>query len=298
MTAEVPALTVPRRLRGRLPAPPGIGTVGATLVGVFAAVAVAAPWLARFRHTELAGAGLLPPSATHLLGTNSVGQDLFSQLVIGARVSMTIAVMAGIGTLVIGASVGLLAGWVGGRTDAVLMRVVDLVLAIPRLPLLIVVGAYVGPSVLTIALIISVTSWPPGARVIRSQVLSLRERTHLRAAVGFGASTPHVLRRHVVPEISLILAAGLVGAAGRAVMIEAGLAFLGLGDPTQASWGQMLRDALDFSGLFHTSSWEWWLLPPIAAISLLLLGITFLGIAVEERVNPRLSRHTSRGTTR
>jgi ABC-type dipeptide/oligopeptide/nickel transport system permease subunit len=265
--------------------------VGGAVVGGFAAVGLAATWVAPFRHTALAGASLESPSAAHLLGTNSVGQDVFSQLLLGARLSMTIAVVAGVGTLILGAAVGLLAGWIGGRLDAVLMRIVDLVLAVPRLPLLIVVGAYVGPSVLTIALIISLTSWPPGARVIRSQVLSLRQRTHLRAAVGFGAGTAHVFRRHVIPEIGLILAASLVASAGRAVMIEAGLAFLGLGDPTQASWGQMLRDALDFAGLFYTDAWLWWLLPPIAAISLLLLGITFLGIAVEERVNPRLARH-------
>ncbi len=116
--------------------------------------------------------------------------------------------------------------------------------------------------------------------------------------MGFGASTWHVLRRHVVPELGLILAAGLVASAGRAVMIEAGLGFLGLGDPTQASWGQILRDALDFSGLFHTDAWSWWLLPPVVAISLLLLGITFLGIAVEQRINPRLARHRSGGRSR
>ncbi|HWH34976.1 MAG TPA: ABC transporter permease subunit, partial [Acidimicrobiales bacterium] len=178
------------------------------------------------------------------------------------------------------------------------VRLVDVVLVIPKLPLLIVAGAYVGPSVGGIAAIIALTSWPPSARVLRAQVLSLRRRAHLRAALGFGAGTLRVLRRHVVPELGLILASGLVAAAGRAVALEAGLAFLGLGDPTRASWGSIMRDALDFSGLFYTRAWTWWLVPPVAAIGVLLVGMTFLGIAVEQRVNPRLARHTATGPTR
>lgn len=281
-------------VRRRLPRRVTIGGIGFAIVGTIALIALLAPWLVTFRHTALAGAPLEPPSAEFRLGTNGLGQDVYSQLVLGARLSMTIALLAGVGTLGIGASVGLTAGWLGGRVDAVLMRIVDLVLAVPRLPLLILVGAYIGPSVVSIAVVISLTSWPGGARVIRSQVLSLRERTHLRASTGFGAGTFHVLRRHVVPELGLILVAGLIGAAGRAVMIEAGLAFIGLGDPTQSSWGQMLRSAINYSGLFFTDAWLWWMVPPIIAISLLLLGMTFVGISVEERINPRLSRHARR----
>lgn len=274
----------------------GVGVVGGVIVAAFALVALFASSLAPFDHTTLAGGPLEPRGGELLLGADGLGRDLFSQLVLGARLSMTIAVVAGMGTLVLGASVGLVAGWVGGVTDTVLMRVVDIVMALPRLPLLLLLGTYLGPSVVTIAVVISITSWPGSARVIRSQVLSLRQRTHLRAAVGFGARTLHVLRRHVVPELGLILVAGLIGAAGRAIMLEAGLAFLGLGDPTQASWGQMLRGALNYPGLFFTETWQWWLLPPIVAISLLLLGITFIGISVEERINPRLSRHRQRGS--
>lgn len=272
---------------------PRTGWAGAVLVGAVAVVAVLGPLLSPYRVTELAGRPLEAPSASHLLGTNAVGQDLISQLVEGARVSLFVALVAGGGTLVLGASVGIVAGWRGGRTDALLMRAVDVVLVIPKLPLLIVAGAYVGPSVGGIAAIIAFTSWPPSARVLRAQVLSLRRRAHLRAALGFGAGTLRVLRRHVVPELGLILASGLVAASGRAVALEAGLAFLGLGDPTRASWGAIMRDALDFSGLFYTRAWAWWLVPPIVAVGVLLVGITFLGIAVEQRVNPRLARHTT-----
>lgn len=296
MTAVSPTVEagVGRRTARRRPRV-SVGVTGGAITGFFAVVAVAAPWLAPYEHSAFPGGPLEPPSGEFLLGTDGLGSDLFSQLVLGVRLSMTIAVVAGLGTLALGTTVGLLAGWLGGLTDAVLMRVVDIVMALPRLPLLLLLGTYLRPNVLTIGLVISITSWPGGARVIRSQVLSLREWVHLRASVGFGARTLHVLRRHVVPELGLILVAGLVGAAGRAIILEAGLAFLGFGDPTQASWGMTLRNALNYPSLFFTEDWEWWLLPPIAAISLVMLGITLIGISVEERINPRLSRHSQRG---
>jgi peptide/nickel transport system permease protein len=283
------------RLRERRQAAqfPAIGWFGLAIVAAFVGLALAAPWLTSYRVTQLAGRPLEGPSAAHLLGTNGVGQDLATQLLNGARVSLFVAVLAGGGTLLIGALVGMVAGWAGGLVDAVLMRMVDLVLVIPKVPLLIVIGTYAGPSLPVISLIIALTGWPPTARIVRSQVLSLRRRAHIKAAVGFGASTGQVLRRHILPEVGLILTAGLVGAAGRAIAFEAGLAFLGLGDPGRASWGAILRDAIGFGGIFFTDAWKWWLIPPVAAISLLLLGVTFVGVGLEQRINPRLSRHTS-----
>ena len=277
-----------RRQASRFPA---IAWVGLVIVAAFVGLALAAPWLTSYRVTELAGRPLEAPSAAHLLGTNGVGQDLATQLLNGARVSLFVAVLAGGGTLLIGAVIGMVAGWAGGLVDAVLMRMVDLVLVIPKVPLLIVIGTYAGPSLPVISLIIALTGWPPTARIVRSQVLSLRRRAHIKAAVGFGASTAQVLRRHILPEVGLILTAGLVGAAGRAISFEAGLAFLGLGDPSRASWGAILRDSIGFGGIFFTDAWKWWLIPPVAAISLLLLGVTFVGVGLEQRINPRLSRH-------
>lgn len=279
-------------LRRRAPLFPAIGWVGGGIVAVFVGLALAAPWLSPYRTTELAGSPLEPPGAAHLLGTNGVGQDVATQLLHGARVSLFVAVLAGGGTLLIGALVGMVAGWAGGGVDAVMMRFVDLMLVVPRVPLLIVIAAYAGPGLAVLSAIIAFTSWPPTARVVRSQVLSLRRRAHIKAAVGFGGTSGQILRRHVLPEVGLILVAGLVGAAARAITFEAGLAFLGLGDPTRASWGAILRDALDYTGLFFTDAWKWWLAPPIVAVSLLLLGVTFLGIGLEQRINPRLTRHT------
>ncbi len=271
---------------------PAIGWVGLAIVAVFVGLALTAPWLAQYRTTELAGSPLEAPDAAHWLGTNGVGQDLASQILNGARVSLFVAVLAGGGTLLMGALVGMVSGWAGGVVDAVLMRVVDLVLVVPKVPLLIVIGTYAGPSLTVISLIIALTGWPPTDRVVRSQVLSLRRRAHIKAAIGFGGTSSQILRRHILPEVALILSAGFVGAAGRAIAFEAGLAFLGLGDPTRASWGAILRDANDFGGLFFTDAWKWWLVPPLVAVSLLLLGMTFLGVGLEQRINPRLTRHT------
>ncbi len=271
---------------------PRIGWVGVAILLGFAIVALAAPALAPYRVGALSGPPLEGPGSAHLLGTNSVGQDLLSQLLSGVRVAMFGAFVAGTGTALLGGAIGLLAGWWGGIVDLVIMRSADLLLVIPRLPLLIVVITYAGTGRGMVALTIALTFWPEAAKVLRAQVLTLRHRTHVTAAMGFGAGAWHSMRRHVLPEVGLVLVAALVAAAGRAVMLQVGLAFLGLDDANRASWGSVMRGALKFQGLFFTRAWAWWLLPPLVAIGLLLAGLTFVGTAVEEWVNPRLARHS------
>jgi len=272
---------------------PGLGAAGWAglgIVGAFVLFALAAPWLAPYRVTALAGDPLQGPTLRHLFGTNSVGQDVASQLLAGARTSLTVAVVAGGGTVLIGSVIGGLAGWTGGLPGALAMRLADLILAIPGVPLLIVIAAYTRPSGTSLSTTIALTSWPLYARIVRAEVLSLRARGHIRAAVGVGATTGHAIRAHIAPELSPILVVALVGAAERAITIEAGLAFLGLGSG-HVSWGSLIRDALAFRGLFFTRAWTWWLLPPVLAISLVLVGVALVGTAVDERVNPRLARH-------
>lgn len=282
--ATTPAATTPRR-RGVL------GWVGLALVGSFVVLALAAPYIRPYRAAALSEEYLKPPSRLHLLGTNPIGQDLASQMLDGARSSLMVAALAGVGTVVLGALAGLAAGWLGGWVELVLMRVVDVLLATPRLPLLLVVGAYAGRRLVTVALVIALVFWPGAARAVRAQVLSLRRRAHVKAALGFGAGTIYLLRRHVVPEIALILVAQLLAAAGRAVLLEAGLAFLGVGDPSRSSWGAIMEAARRSPGLFYGPEWLWWMLPPMLAIVLVLLGMTLLGVAVEQRMSPRLARH-------
>lgn len=268
-----------------------VAVAGSVILGLYVALLLFGSPLARFRATELAGRSLESPGGRHLLGTNLLGHDIASQLILGARASLLVAVLAGAGTVVLGALVGVVAGWFPGWPSLVLMRVTDLVLVIPKLPLLLLVGALTGGSVLGLSVVISLLFWPTAARILRSQVLSLRTRTHVRAATGFGAGPGHQFRRHILPDLALLSVAEFIPAAGRAVGLQAGLAFLGVGDPTEPSWGAMIRDAVNFRALFITSAWKWWLVPPVLALVALIVGITLVGTAAERRLSPRLARH-------
>ncbi|GAC1534400.1 MAG: ABC transporter permease [Acidimicrobiales bacterium] len=267
------------------------GVVGGLIITVFGLAFVFGTRVAPYRATALAGGSLEAPGGRHLLGTNLLGQDLASQLILGTRASLTVALLAGAGTVAVGGAVGVVAGWFKGWCDAVLMRVTDLVLVLPKLPLLLLLGALTGGSVSVLAVFIAATFWPVTARILRSQVLTLRARTHVRAATGFGAGTWHQLRRHILPDVALLAVAEFIPAAGRAVALQAGLAFLGVGNPTTPSWGAMMRDALTYHGLFVTRAWQWWLVPPVLAIVALVLAITLIGTAAESRLSPRVSRH-------
>lgn len=267
------------------------GGAGGLVLAVYVALLFFGSQVAPFRGTELAGRSLEPPGGEHLLGTNILGQDLASQLILGVRASLLVALLAGAGTVLLGGAIGILAGWFPGWIDSVLMRVTDLVLIIPKFPLLLLIGALTGGSIFGLSLVISLLFWPAAARILRSQVLSLRTRTHVRAATGFGAGSWHQLRRHVIPDVALLSVAEFIPAAGRAVGLQAGLAFFGVGDPTRPSWGLMIRDAIAFRGVFITDAWQWWLLPPVVALVLLILAITLLGTAAEARLSPRVARH-------
>lgn len=264
---------------------------GLAFVSTYALLALAAPMISPYKAIEVAGDRLEPPNADNLLGTTLGGFDVASQILLGARTSLIVAVVAGGGSLALGALIGIAAGWFGTAIEALLMRVTDVVLAIPKLPLLIVAGAVVGRNLLGLAVTIALISWPLTARVLRAEVASRRRRAHFRASVGFGAGSFHVLRRHLVPELRLVLVVRLVSAAGQAVIFESGLAFLGLGDPSRVSWGSMMSQALAYPGLLYSWAWTWWLLAPMLSLVLVLLGMTFLGLSAEMGVNPRLTRH-------
>ena len=269
------------------------GIVGGAILAVYAVLFAFGSQLAPYRATELAEArhALEEPTGDHLLGTTLLGHDVLSQLILGARASLLVALFAGVGTVALGGVVGVVAGWFPGWPDAVLMRATDLVLVLPKLPLLLLVGALTGGSVLALSVVIAAVFWPTTARILRSQVLTLRTRTHVRAATGFGAGSWHQLRRHILPDLALLSVAELIPSAGRAVGLQAALAFLGVGDPSRPSWGSMIRDAINFRSLFLTEAWKWWLVPPVVALVALILAITLIGTAAERRLAPRLARH-------
>ncbi len=264
--------------------------IGAGIVAVLVVVAVLAPYLAPYDPRAIAGDALEPPSSRHLLGTNDAGADIFSALVWGARATLTVSVAATALVLAIGVALGLLAGLRGGLAETVVMRLSDVVLALPAIPLLIFLGALAGPSRGFAILSIGLLVWPQVARVVRSQALSLRTRGFVASARGFGGGPLYVMRRHLIPALAPVIAANLAFVAGLAVTIEAGLAFIGLGDPNSVSWGAMLERALAHQALYVTSIWLWWLLPAGLAITLAVLGFTFIGVGLEPRFNPRWTR--------
>ena len=272
-------------MRGR-----GLAAVGAGVLFLFAAVGLLAPLLAPHDPRALSGDALEAPSGRHLLGTNDIGQDVASEVIWGARTSLMVAVGASSIALVVAVLVGVGAALAGGWVDRAVMRLVDVLLAVPVLPLLVLMAALAGPSRLLVVIIIGCLAWPRMAPVLRSQTLSLRQRGFVQAAQGLGGGLLWVLRRHLVPALAPLLAANFVIIAGVAVLLESGLAFLGLGDPTAPSWGQVLNRALDHPGIYFTRTWMWWVLPPGIAITATIVGFTFLAVGLEPRFNPRWDR--------
>ncbi len=264
--------------------------IGGGLLIALALAAVLAPVLAPYDPSALAGDSLQPPSGQHLLGTNNIGQDIFSQLIWGARTSLAVALGAATLAVLAGIVVGITAGLLGGVPDMFAMRVVDVFLAIPRLPLLVLVGALVGANRTSLILLIALLTWPVVARVLRSQTLSLRQRGFVVAARSFGGGIAYIIRRHLVPAVAPLATSSFILIAGNAILLEASLAFLGLSDPTGVSWGLMLNRALLHPGLYFVDAWMWWVLPAGFAITLAVMGFAFLGVGLEPVLNPRWSR--------
>jgi len=277
----------------RRPGGTRLGLVGAGLFAALAAVAIAAPLLAPFDPLDRAGQPFAPPGGRHLLGTNDVGQDLLSELLYGARISLAVGVAAALLATVVGTAVGVTAGYARGWVDAVLMRVVDVMLSLPVLPLIIVVGVFLGPGLGTQMAVVAGVLWARSARQVRSQALSTRELDHVLAARAMGARPRHVLARHLLPSMAPLVASQFVLATRAAIVLEASLSFLGLGDPTAKSWGTMLFFA-NARSAFLTDAWLWWVVPPGLGIAVAVLAFAFMGYALEERAHPVLAHGHAR----
>lgn len=257
-----------------------IRALGASLLAGLVLVAVAAEVIAPYDPEAQTGRPFESPTAGHWLGTNDIGQDILSELVLGTRVSLTIGVLAATLATAMNTLVGVLAGYFRGRVDAGLMRAVDVVLTIPLLPLMILLSAYLGSSVWNLIAVIGLLTWARPARVMRAQTLSIVERDHVLAVRALGAGDLRIVRRHLLPAVLPLAATQFVLAASSAIALEAGLSFLGLGDPTQKSWGTMLFYA-QARNAFLSGSWPWWVVPPGLMIAASVLSFTFLGFGRE-----------------
>jgi peptide/nickel transport system permease protein len=269
---------------------PSLTAVGGALVGVLVVVAIFAPLLAPHDPRALVGGYLERPSAEHLLGTNEIGQDIFSQLIWGARTSLLVTVAGGALAMVVGVLIGVGSGLAGGLVDEVVTRAVDVFLAIPVLPLLLVVATLAGPNLTTVILVLGLLAWPGVSRLVHSQTLSLRQRGFVQSAGSFGGGSLYLIRRHLFPALAPVVVAGFIDFATVAIVLEAGLAFLGLSDPTAVSWGTVLNQALGHPGIYFSPLWTWWILPAGLAITVAVLGFTLVGIGLEPAFNPRWRR--------
>jgi len=262
-----------------------MGLVGLAIIIFFLILALFAPFLRTVNPTKVGTSEniLLPPSSQFWLGTDDLAKDVWSQIVYGSRISLTIGFLAAIITVFTGSLIGLIAGFYGGKIGEVLMRIVDFFMMLPMLPLMIVLAAVLGPNIWNIIFVISIVSWPTTARVIRSQVLSLKERTFIEAARCIGASDSLLMFGEILPNVVPIMFAESVLMVTEAIYAEAVLSFLGLGDPMSISWGMMLHFAFE-SGTMGKAFW--WVLPPIACIVILIIGFTFLGTAITDVLEP------------
>ena len=277
------------------------GVVGVVILIVFGTLAIA-PWLfvgPLQTATTATGTTLEPPSMSHILGTDELGRDMLNLTVHGTRISMIIGLLATAVTVFLGAFIGIVAGYMGGWIDTVLMRITDFFLVLPTFVLALILAPIILDIVGTqaeffgirmtlfvIVIVIGVTSWASTARIIRSQALSVKERAFVDRARVIGAGGGHIMRRHILPNVINLIVANAVLTFAGAILTETTLSFIGLGDPFQPSWGQILN-AAQSSGAPGLGAW-WYLVPPATCIVLVVLSFTLLGSALDDLLNPKL----------
>jgi peptide/nickel transport system permease protein len=218
------------------------------------------------------------------LGTDNYGRDIFTQLMHGSRISIIVGIFSAVIAVALGVLVGLTSGYIGGWVDELLMRVNDILLTIPGLPFLIVLTAVLGPTILSVIILIGFLGWMGIARLIRSQVLTLKTKAFVEASRASGGGTWHIIRVHLIPNVMTMAYTQLALTVPGAIVTEAALSFLGLGDPFLQTWGKMLHDVQYYGAV---AEW-WWAVPPGLCIALLSMSFVFIGYALDDIFNPKL----------
>ena len=266
-----------------------LAVVGWVVLGIIAVASVLAPLLASHAPNAVdLAAYRKPPSADHWFGTDSAGRDVFSRLLHAGRVSLAVGVVA-VGIYVaIGTLLGGVAGYFGGWADHLVMRLADMVLSFPSIIVIITIVSLVGPSIVNVMVVIGLMGWPPIARLVRGEFLTLREREFVLASIATGATSPRIIGRHVLPNALTPVIVNATFGMASAILLEAGLSFLGLGvQPPTASWGNMLNGAQSITVL-EQMPWLW--VPPGLMIVLAVLCINFVGDGLRDALDPRSRR--------
>ena len=281
MTAEA---LIKSRMPARLFSPRQLsrlsGWAGAIILTILVILAIAPRIVAPYDSTKLAGLPLQRPSAKYILGTNDIGQDLFSELITGTRASLFTGLIVAFISVSFGVVVGLVSGYMGGWIDSLLMRFTDLILVLPFLPLVILISVYVGASQRNVIVVLSIFFWAGPARLIRARVLSLRTETYIEAARALGANPVQIMAGHLWSGVKTLATAQVVLVASASILAESSLSFLGLGDPSAKSWGSMLYFARA-SGAFLSDAWKWWVLPAGLMITFTVLSLGLIGYSLE-----------------
>jgi len=265
-----------------------LAVIGLWFLTIVTIAAIFAPILAPFDPAEITGEFSAPPSWHHLLGTDQVGRDVFSRVVYAARVSLAVGIGAVAISAFIGTVLGLISGYFGGIIDGIIMRITDMFMSFPYIMFILVVASIVGPGLTNIILILGVLGWPGIARLVRGNVLAIKQSDYVKASIALGYSTPRILFKHILPNtVAPILIYATSGVAG-AILDEAALSFLGLGvQPPDASWGNMLSSAQSIS-ILTNQPWLW--IPPGILILLTVLSINYIGDALRDALDPHNSK--------
>ncbi|HET9907848.1 MAG TPA: ABC transporter permease [Anaerolineales bacterium] len=262
--------------------------IGMVMLIILLGLAVFPDAVAPYDSKERVALPLQRPTAENILGTNDIGQDLFSELIAGTRASLFTGLIVSFLSVLFGTLVGLLSGYLGGWTDSLLMRLTDLILVLPFLPLVILLSVYLGPNQRNVILVLALFFWAAPARLIRAQVLRLREDTYIEAARALGANSLQIMSGHLWSGVRPLVLAQIVLVASAAILAESSLSFLGLGDPSGKSWGTMLYFARA-SGAFLSDAWQWWVLPTGLMITLTVLSLGLIGYSLEQRISNSVS---------
>ena len=263
--------------------------IGMVIIVFFLLMAVFGPMVMPFKTTDIAASRaeiFNPPSAAHLLGTDHQGRDVLAYLMSGARSSLFVGATATVISMVLGTLIGITAGYMGGWVDMLLMRITDFFLVLPWLPFCMVLAAILGNSMWNIILVIGLTGWAGTARVIRAQTLSIKEQQYVERTVSLGAGKWHIMTRHILPNVFPLVFSESILIISSSILTETSLAFLGLGDPTNPSWGTMLNDAYS-TGAMTNGAW-WYFITPGVCVILVALSFTLMGYAFDEILNPKL----------
>lgn len=264
------------------------GRFGLAVIGVTLFVALFGSLIAPYDPNASSLEVLQPPGAEHWMGTTESGSDVFSQLLVGTRTSVVVGFAAAFISAVLGSAVGIASGYFGGWTDRILDSFENWFLVIPTLPLMIVLARLLDPSLTVLIAVIGLTSWAGTGRIVRAQVLTLRERAFVERARALGAGDLYIIKTHILPNTLPLIFANTVLIVAVAILSEAALSFLGLGDPSRISWGTMLETAFG-SGAPSAGAW-WYVIPPGLCITMLVLAVSLIGFLFEEFINPRLAR--------